>query len=80
MLWFFASDYTNGEKIFEVVGTISVNIKYKYGGVGTRQGSGWDIIKYCADRQFAFEKMNPAPIKKMTIIELAKRRPWWKFW
>lgn len=80
MLWFFASDYTNSDKIFEIVGAIPINIKYKYGGVGTSQGSGWDIIKYCADRQFTFEKTNPAPIKKKTIIEITKRKQWWKFW
>jgi hypothetical protein len=80
MFWLFANDYSISDKIVDLVGSIPVSKTYEYGGIGTITGSGWDIIKYCADRQFAFEISNPAPIKKMTIAEVTNSGPWWKFW
>lgn len=80
MVWFFASDFPTVEKEFELIGKISVRKKYNYGGIGTIQGSGWSNIKYCADRQFDYEKSNSRPIKQITVKDITRSEHWWKFW
>lgn len=80
MVWYNSSSFKEYSSLFEKIGTIKIDKHFTYGGVGTRETAGWNHIPNDVNRQIEFEKTRPKPTNRLTISDILKTKPSWKFW
>lgn len=79
IIWYNSEGFAKSKDQFEVIGSIQIDKKFHYGGVGTITTYGWSYIKIDSDRQIEFEKDNPKPTQRITIYQLTKDKKWREF-
>lgn len=83
LTWLIPQQYKKyADGLFEIVGQLEVIKEYDPNSSTPKAtySSGWHLLIEIAEKQFEYEKVNGKSQNRLTVFELTKDKPLWKFW